>query len=78
METTTNNKYTLGHDREKKERTDDVIVSGEDSDIDFRGLHLPAAIVKGLMESGFKKPSPIQLEAIPLGLVGYGNEKTCL
>lgn len=50
-------------------RTTDVKVS---EDIVFSELHLPDALLRGLNEAGFHKPSPIQLQAIPMGRFGVG------
>ncbi|XP_046397441.1 probable ATP-dependent RNA helicase DDX20 [Ischnura elegans] len=72
----------LGHDT-KKERTEDVLIL---EDIDFAGMLLPENILLGLSANGFKRPSPIQLKAIPLGRCGFdlvleaksGTGKTCV
>ncbi|XP_044270826.1 probable ATP-dependent RNA helicase DDX20 [Tribolium madens] len=58
----------IAHDLDAKERTKDVIL---DENIDFASLLLPDDIKKGLSASGFKKPSPIQFKAIPLGRCGF-------
>jgi len=55
-------------------------------DILFSELHLSPALLKGLTESGFVRPTPIQLQAIPLGRFGVdlvaqakaGTGKTCV
>jgi superfamily II DNA/RNA helicase len=44
--------------------------SGED--VDFSSLLLSAPVAEGLRRAGFKKPSPIQLKAIPLAKLGFG------
>ena len=52
----------------------------------FENLMLKEEILKGLAKSGFVRPSPIQLEAIPLGRCGLdlviqsksGTGKTCV
>ncbi|CAG7832324.1 unnamed protein product, partial [Allacma fusca] len=49
-------KFTIGHDRDKKERTEDVILSGLESDIDFRSLKISPDILQGLTTCGFRKP----------------------
>lgn len=49
-------------------RTEDVAVT---EDVDFTGMMLMDTTVKGLLKSGFRKPSPIQLKAIPLGKCGF-------
>jgi ATP-dependent RNA helicase DDX20 len=58
------------HVLEDKPRTQDVFVN---EDIDFTGMLLSELTVKGLHKSGFRKPSPIQLKAIPLGRCGFGK-----
>ncbi|XP_029292402.1 putative ATP-dependent RNA helicase DDX20 [Cottoperca gobio] len=71
------------HDIETRKRTDDVILS---EGIDFSSLLLSQAVLDGLSSSGFQKPSPIQLKAIPLGRCGLdlivqaksGTGKTCV
>ncbi|CDQ90908.1 unnamed protein product [Oncorhynchus mykiss] len=71
------------HDIETRKRTDDVVLSGG---IDFNALLLSQPVLDGLAASGFKKPSPIQLKAIPLGRCGLdlivqaksGTGKTCV
>jgi ATP-dependent RNA helicase DDX20 len=42
-------------------------------DILFSELHLPETLLKGLNEAGFINPSPIQLQAIPVGRFGIGK-----
>jgi ATP-dependent RNA helicase DDX20 len=51
------------------ERTQDVKITEE---VTFEGLILSDSTLKGLTESGFESPSPIQLVAIPLGKCGFG------
>uniref|UniRef100_A0A8D3C4B1 RNA helicase n=1 Tax=Scophthalmus maximus TaxID=52904 RepID=A0A8D3C4B1_SCOMX len=71
------------HDIETRKRTDDVLLS---EGIDFGALLLSPAVLDGLSASGFQKPSPIQLKAIPLGRCGLdlivqaksGTGKTCV
>ncbi|XP_053280575.1 probable ATP-dependent RNA helicase DDX20 [Pleuronectes platessa] len=71
------------HDIETRKRTDDVLLS---EGIDFGSLLLSPAVLEGLSASGFRKPSPIQLKAIPLGRCGLdlivqaksGTGKTCV
>uniref|UniRef100_A0A3Q3G0J0 RNA helicase n=1 Tax=Labrus bergylta TaxID=56723 RepID=A0A3Q3G0J0_9LABR len=71
------------HDIETRKRTDDVLLS---EGIDFSALLLSRAVLDGLSSSGFQKPSPIQLKAIPLGRCGLdlivqaksGTGKTCV
>eukprot|EP00756_Hemistasia_phaeocysticola_P052826 Hpha_TRINITY_DN28120_c0_g1::TRINITY_DN28120_c0_g1_i1::g.103252::m.103252/K13131/DDX20, GEMIN3; ATP-dependent RNA helicase DDX20 len=50
-------------------RTADVSTS-ETKGSDFSQLHLSEAVRKGLKESGYYNPTPVQLRAIPLGCVG--------
>ncbi|NXE06627.1 DDX20 helicase, partial [Lophotis ruficrista] len=49
-------------------RTRDVLVPGGPSD--FGSLLLSAPVVAGLEAAGFRRPSPVQLKAIPLGRCG--------
>ncbi|XP_060930907.1 probable ATP-dependent RNA helicase DDX20 [Limanda limanda] len=71
------------HDIETRKRTDDVLLS---EGIDFGSLLLSPAVLEGLSAAGFRKPSPIQLKAIPLGRCGLdlivqaksGTGKTCV
>lgn len=57
------------HDLNAKPRTEDVIVA---DDVSFKDLLLSKSTLEGLEASGFKKPSPIQRQAIPLGRCGFG------
>uniref|UniRef100_A0A8D3DNW4 RNA helicase n=1 Tax=Scophthalmus maximus TaxID=52904 RepID=A0A8D3DNW4_SCOMX len=74
---------SAAHDIETRKRTDDVLLS---EGIDFGALLLSPAVLDGLSASGFQKPSPIQLKAIPLGRCGLdlivqaksGTGKTCV
>lgn len=61
--------YPVGHKYEAKLRTEDVIAS---ESITFDELFLSDATLCGLKKSGFYRPSPIQLKAIPLGKCGLG------
>ncbi|XP_061113136.1 probable ATP-dependent RNA helicase DDX20 [Conger conger] len=71
------------HDIQTRRRTDDVLLS---DGIDFASLLLSQPVQDGLLASGFQKPSPIQLKAIPLGRCGLdlivqaksGTGKTCV
>ncbi|XP_069701300.1 probable ATP-dependent RNA helicase DDX20 [Periplaneta americana] len=75
--------HQTAHKLEDKPRTNDVFVN---EDIDFAGMLLSDLTLKGLHRSGFRKPSPIQLKAIPLGRCGFdlivqaksGTGKTCV
>ncbi|KAG8193988.1 hypothetical protein JTE90_013682, partial [Oedothorax gibbosus] len=55
------------HVFEDKWRSDDV---KQQEAADFSSLLLSERVLLGLKKAGFKKPSPIQLEAIPVGRVG--------
>lgn len=57
------------HNLIDKPRTKDVIIF---DDINFKDLLLSDSTNKGLEASGYKKPSPIQRKAIPLGRCGFG------
>ena len=60
---------------DKKQRTADVLIR---ENIDFAGLMLRDDVLTGLKRAGFKRPSPIQLKAIPLGRCGLGLLATLL
>lgn len=60
----------MAHVFEKKWRSDDVRVQ---ENVDFSALLLSDRVLEGLQKAGFKKPSPIQLEAIPMGKFGKGK-----
>lgn len=60
----------LAHNLDEKPRTKDVVVH---ENFTFSSLLLSPPILQGLKESGFYKPSPIQLKAIPLGRCGLGK-----
>nr|XP_057941744.1 probable ATP-dependent RNA helicase DDX20 [Doryrhamphus excisus] len=74
---------TAAHDIATRNRTDDVVLS---EGVDFSSLLLSRVVLDGLLASGFQKPSPIQLKAIPLGRCGLdlivqaksGTGKTCV
>jgi hypothetical protein len=53
-----------------KPRTVDVVIH---EDVEFSGMLLSELTLRGLYKSGFRKPSPIQLKAIPLGRCGFGK-----
>ena len=69
--------------RQGRLRTADVAT---DETVLFRDLMLSEPVLRGLLESGFERPSPIQLQAIPVGLFGTdliaqaksGTGKTCV
>ncbi|KAM9475707.1 putative ATP-dependent RNA helicase DDX20 [Clarias gariepinus] len=71
------------HEIDVRTRTDDVLSSGG---VEFSSLLLSKPVLEGLSTSGFQRPSPIQLKAIPLGRCGLdlivqaksGTGKTCV
>ncbi|XP_062854501.1 probable ATP-dependent RNA helicase DDX20 [Trichomycterus rosablanca] len=71
------------HEIDCRQRTDDVVLSGG---VEFSSLLLSKPVLEGLASSGFHRPSPIQLKAIPLGRCGLdlivqaksGTGKTCV
>lgn len=71
------------HKLEDKERTIDIHI---EENVDFNGMYLSDHVLQGLKSSGFERPSPIQLAAIPLGRCGLdlvvqaksGTGKTCV
>ncbi|XP_067936860.1 probable ATP-dependent RNA helicase DDX20 [Watersipora subatra] len=73
----------IGHQVSQKPRTEDIRL---DEDLSFHSLGLGPLLLKGLSESGFEKPSPIQLASIPYGRCGLdlvvqaksGTGKTCV
>ncbi len=76
---------TEGKIRAIKFRTKDV-ESDETAIVTFDEMYLTKPVLSGLKSSGFLKPSPIQLKAIPLGKLGLdlivqaksGTGKTCV
>ena len=60
----------IAHTVHEKSRTDDVIIT---ENVDFNSLLLSKSVSQGLANTGFHKPSPIQLKAIPLGRCGLGK-----
>ncbi len=66
----------VAHDTEgengEKSRTSDVF-SAESESISFENFLLSSPVLEGLKRSGFKRPSPIQLKAIPVGRLGFGK-----
>jgi len=66
-----------------RQRTADVTTA---ETVHFRDLMLSEPVLCGLLDSGFERPSPIQLQAIPVGLFGTdliaqaksGTGKTCV
>ncbi|XP_047993337.1 ATP-dependent RNA helicase DHH1-like [Leguminivora glycinivorella] len=58
----------LGHNVSQGLRTQDVKIT---QDITFETMLLSISTLEGLKNSGFHKPSPIQLHGIPLGKCGF-------
>ncbi|CAG9561277.1 unnamed protein product [Danaus chrysippus] len=58
----------LGHNINDIVRTNDVRIT---QDVTFDTMLLSSNTLKGLKDSGFFKPSPIQLHGIPLGKCGF-------
>lgn len=56
---------------EQKARTGDVMITEKTT---FAGLMLVPEVLEGLGVAGFEVPSPIQLQAIPLGRAGLGKD----
>ncbi|XP_023229087.1 probable ATP-dependent RNA helicase DDX20 [Centruroides sculpturatus] len=75
--------YNTAHRLDEKWRSKDIKLR---EDLDFSALLLSDLVQAGLTNSGFIKPSPIQLKAIPLGKTGLdlivqaksGTGKTCI
>ncbi|XP_053377234.1 probable ATP-dependent RNA helicase ddx20 [Mercenaria mercenaria] len=73
----------VAHNLQDKARTGDIQIT---ESVDFGSLLLSDNVLKGLKNSGFVRPSPIQLKAIPLGRCGLdlivqaksGTGKTCV
>lgn len=73
----------VAHKLEEKERTRDIET---DENVTFSDLLLSEDVLSGLHAAGFRRPSPIQLAAIPLGRCGLdlvvqaksGTGKTCV
>lgn len=61
----------LAHNLDEKIRTQDILSTNDNAD--FNTLLLSDFTLQGLSASGFRKPSPIQLKAIPLGRCGFGT-----
>ncbi|GLV34420.1 Gemin 3 [Carabus blaptoides fortunei] len=58
----------IAHNIESKCRTQDIHIR---DNVDFKAMLLSDRVLHGLQKSGFKKPSPIQLKAIPMGRCGF-------
>ena len=67
-------------------RTADVALSHDEAALTFADLPLSDAVLRGLADYGFERPSPIQAKAIPLARFGVdliaqaksGTGKTCV
>lgn len=78
-------KFQIAHDLSDFSRTRSKDVTLEE-DVTFQDLLLGANTLLGLQRCGFRRPSPIQLETIPLGRCGFdmviqskaGTGKTCI
>uniref|UniRef100_H2YIE7 RNA helicase n=1 Tax=Ciona savignyi TaxID=51511 RepID=H2YIE7_CIOSA len=78
-----NMSYQIAHDVESKQRTNDIVAQ---ESVTFEEILVSDQVLSGLKKSGFHKPSPIQLKAIPLGRCGFdlvvqaksGTGKTCV
>jgi hypothetical protein len=54
-------------EQDRRIKTDDVkAIKG----LEFEDFHLKRALLKGIFEKGFERPSPIQEESIPVALMG--------
>ncbi len=60
----------MAHKYESKERTSDV---DSQEKVSFADMHLSPPVLAGLNLAGYTKPSPIQLEAIPIAKCGKGS-----
>lgn len=60
--------HPIAHNIQTKPRTDDVKIR---EDLTFSQMGLSQNILHGLASCGFRRPSPIQLKAIPLGRFGF-------
>lgn len=60
----------IAHNIESKCRTEDISIT---DNVDFTAMLLSERVLHGLHANGFKKPSPIQLKAIPMGRCGFGK-----
>lgn len=61
----------LAHEVAEGTRTSDIKTS---QGVTFGSMLLAPETLKGLQNSGYYKPSPIQLHGIPLGKCGFGKE----
>ena len=70
--TATTTIFSLEVDAMAAKRTRDVLI---DEDLKFDSLLLKNSVLDGLRRIGFKRPSPVQLKAIPYGKCGFGKER---
>lgn len=57
-------------DEKSNKKTSDVAI---DESVDFGSMLLSETVLRGLKKAGFKRPSPIQLKAIPPARCGVGK-----
>ncbi|KAK9876797.1 hypothetical protein WA026_015035 [Henosepilachna vigintioctopunctata] len=62
------NKEMIAHNIDSENRTKDVII---EDNLTFQSMFLSEKVLGGLSSCGFRKPSPIQLKAIPVGRCGF-------
>ncbi|VDM17255.1 unnamed protein product [Hydatigera taeniaeformis] len=64
----------VAHQLDSSERTEDVISVNDllphTSDLSFADMGLSVDVLQGLQAAGFRRPSPVQVKAIPLGRLG--------
>ncbi|EGG22524.1 putative RNA helicase [Cavenderia fasciculata] len=65
--TTTTTNTSSSTPQTNRNRTKDVMI---EKDIGFSELNLPSVLVEALKSCGFEKPSPVQVQAIPIGVSG--------
>lgn len=61
----------LAHEVAEGTKTEDIKTS---QGVTFSSMLLAPETLQGLQNSGFFKPSPIQLHGIPLGKCGFGKK----
>lgn len=55
-------------------KSEDVFLERKDGKlVDFSDFGLSEEMLRGLLHAGFENPSPIQLKAIPIGIIGHGE-----
>ena len=77
-------KEVVGLTSKNRFRSQDVASDSET--VTFQQLGVPSSLVSSLREAGFERPSPIQVQAIPLARFGAdlivqakaGTGKTCV